>query len=157
MKKFFAWVMVLAMVMTMMPVMDVHQHAHAATKCTGTLSCKCTEYIEKTNSWGLVRCANCGHKETDHEEIPDEEVCLHPNAPEIVDCTKGYSCPDCAKELHIKRDEHTPATDVVEDCNVAIGCKYCKQIAVPAGKHTPAADDGDCTTAIPCAVCGKEA
>lgn len=36
MKKFFAWVMVLAMVMTMMPVMDVHQHAHAETSLVCT-------------------------------------------------------------------------------------------------------------------------
>ncbi len=30
MKKFFAWVMVLTMMLTMMPVLDVHNHAHGS-------------------------------------------------------------------------------------------------------------------------------
>ena len=74
---------------------------------------------------------------------------------------------------------HTPETDD-GDCTTAIECSVCGTVTTPAkthvdgddknhvcdnagctvdnvdGGHTPAADDGDCTTAILCTECGAE-
>ena len=51
---------------------------------------------------------------------------------------------------------HTPADDD-GDCTTDILCTECGEVATPGAEaHTPNADDGDCTTAITCSVCGKE-
>ena len=50
---------------------------------------------------------------------------------------------------------HTPNADD-GDCTTAITCSVCGKETTPAKAHTPNADDGDCTTAITCSVCGKE-
>ena len=42
------------------------------------------------------------------------------------------------------------------DCTTAVYCAICGKETTPAGVHTPEADDDDCTTAIHCSVCGKE-
>lgn len=44
---------------------------------------------------------------------------------------------------------HTPATDD-GDCTTAVMCTACGEEAVAAKTHVPGADDGDCTTAIKC-------
>ena len=59
-------------------------------------------------------------------------------------------------DLEIEELGHTRGEDD-GDCSTAILCAVCGQVAVPAGTHTPGEDDGDCTTAIACSVCGQEA
>ncbi len=52
------------------------------------------------------------------------------------------------------RPAHTPGEDD-GDCTTAILCAVCDAIATEAkASHTPDEDDDDCTTAILCAVCG---
>ena len=49
---------------------------------------------------------------------------------------------------------HTPNADD-GDCTTAITCSVCGTVTTEAKpSHTPNADDGDCTTAITCSVCG---
>lgn len=52
---------------------------------------------------------------------------------------------------------HTPETDD-GDCTTAIECSVCGTVTTPAkDAHTPEADDGDCTTAVKCVNCDKNA
>ena len=59
-------------------------------------------------------------------------------------------------DLEIEELGHTRGEDD-GDCSTAIPCAVCGKDAVPAGTHTAGEDDGDCTTAIACSVCGQEA
>ena len=59
--------------------------------------------------------------------------------------------------LEDKTLSHTPGADD-GDCTTDIPCTVCGQVATKGAEtHTPAADDGDCTTDIPCTVCGQVA
>ncbi len=40
------------------------------------------------------------------------------------------------------------------DCTTAVNCSICGKETTPAGVHTPEADDGDCTTEVKCLYCG---
>jgi hypothetical protein len=53
-----------------------------------------------------------------------------------------------------KMDNCTPANDD-GDCTTAVTCTVCGEITTAAKTaHTPGADDGDCTTAVGCTECG---
>ncbi len=70
-------------------------------------------------------------------------------------CTTGIKCKNCDVIVTPGAEKHN---DPRTDCGVAgtcatPGCTY----AFTAGQHNPAADDGDCTTDILCASCGKVA
>ena len=59
-------------------------------------------------------------------------------------------------DLEIEELGHTRGEDD-GDCTTAIACSVCGQEAVAAKPaHTPGEDDGDCTTAVKCANCEKE-
>ena len=71
------------------------------------------------------------------------------------DCTTGIKCKNCDVIVTPGAEKHN---DTRTDCGVAgtcanTGCNH----AFVAGQHNPAADDGDCTTDIKCASCGKVA
>jgi hypothetical protein len=71
------------------------------------------------------------------------------------DCTTGIKCKNCQVIVTEGAASHK---DTRTDCAVAgtcanAGCTH----AFAAGQHNPAADDGDCTTDIKCASCGKVA
>ena len=71
------------------------------------------------------------------------------------DCTTGIKCKNCDVIVTPGAEKHN---DTRTDCGVAgtcanTGCNH----AFVAGQHNPAADDGDCTTDILCASCGKVA
>ena len=40
------------------------------------------------------------------------------------------------------------------DCTTAVNCSICGKETTPAGVHIPEADDGDCTTEVKCLSCG---
>ncbi len=69
-------------------------------------------------------------------------------------CDKLAECKLCG-ETSGELLNHTPAEDD-GDCTTAINCTVCGKEVTPANNHTPAEDDGDCTTAVNCTVCGKE-
>ncbi|MBO5223371.1 MAG: hypothetical protein J6C23_02510 [Clostridia bacterium] len=52
--------------------------------------------------------------------------------------------------------EHTATDD--GDCTTAVLCELCGEVKIEAkSAHTPEADDGDCTTAVECSECDKNA
>ena len=160
MKKFFAWALVLAMVMTMMPVMDVHNHAHAATSGEGygcdRYSCDCTLYVYgKTTMLGDY--CTCGHKASSHTVAPEEQ-CNHVAKEDDGDCTTRVWCKICETHIMVdKKDEHVPGEDD-GNCTTPILCSNpgCTQIAAEGFPHTRKSD-GDCTTADDCSVCEQKA
>ncbi len=79
----------------------------------------------------------------------------HEAAADDNDCTTGIKCKNCQVIVTEGAASHK---DTRTDCGVAgtcanTGCTH----AFTAGQHNPAADDGDCTTDIKCASCGKVA
>ena len=63
------------------------------------------------------------------------------------------TCNDCLEE-RVLTGTHTPAKDD-GDCTTPIACVNCGAVTTPANAaHTPKADDGDCTTPIVCVNCG---
>ncbi len=68
-------------------------------------------------------------------------------------CTSQAVCTECGKAYGTLK-VHTPEEDD-GDCTTAIRCTVCGEITTPAMEdHTPANDDGDCTTEAVCTVCG---
>ncbi len=57
-------------------------------------------------------------------------------------------------DLEIEELGHTAGEDD-GDCTTAVDCTVCGKVATAAKPHTPAEDDGDCTTAVACAECDK--
>ncbi len=96
----------------------------------------------------------------------------HTPAEDDGDCTTDILCTVCGKVAEAGKAAHTPAEAVKEnevagDCGTAgsyesvVYCTVCdheisretKTVAA-TGNHTPAEDDGNCTTAVSCTVCG---
>ena len=75
--------------------------------------------------------------------------------------TDGYTLHECDCEYSYQSDEvsarHTPNADD-GDCTTAIKCTECGTITTEAkASHTPEEDDGDCTTDIGCSECDQVA
>ena len=117
-----------------------------------------------------AKCTECG---TEYGE-------LAPCAGGTATCTKKAVCATCNKEYG-ELAAHTGGTATCKDkavctaCNQPYGelltthtggtatckdkavCTVCNKAYGELSKtHTPAADDGDCTTAVKCSVCGAE-
>ena len=139
----------------------VHEHkaSGTVTDCTAAATCACGYAM--------------GASATAHAGV-------------VTDCTKDTMCtnPGCQQVYAAKRAAHE-AKDDDGDCTTAVTCKHCTTVTTPAetahkdtrtdcavagtcantgcqhafaaGQHNPEADDGNCTTAIKCATCGKEA
>ena len=60
-------------------------------------------------------------------------------------------------DLEVEETGHKPGADD-GDCTTAVDCTVCGKVATPAAKaHTPEKDDGDCTTNVMCTQCAKVA
>ena len=85
------------------------------------------------------RCDDCGTSLCqEHEPIEDDN-----------DCTTAITCSVCGETITEAEDEHLFDNACDADCN-NVGCEHVRQT-----QHIPAEDDGDCTTAITCTVCGE--
>ncbi len=76
-------------------------------------------------------------------------------------CDEVFSDKDCTKKTTVEEQKipaaHIPAEDD-GDCTTAVLCTECDKNAIEAKEsHTPAEDDGDCTTEVLCTICGKVA
>ena len=72
--------------------------------------------------------------------------------PDVDLCEVQSTCSRCGA-TDGENKEHTPAEDD-GDCTTEVKCTVCGDVTTPTGQHTPNDDDGDCTTAITCTVCG---
>ena len=78
-------------------------------------------------------------------------------------CDKAFGTHEAADGSHgcaycgVKLSECTPAADD-GDCTTAVLCTVCEEVCTPAkSAHEAGADDGDCTTAVKCVNCDKNA
>ncbi len=119
----------------------------------------------------VVYCAECGHEISRTTETI-QATGEHTPAEDDGDCTTAISCTVCGGVAVAGKEDHTAGDRVTENenaptCGVAgshdevVYCTVCDKelsretVTDPAtGEHTPAEDDGDCTTAISCTVCG---
>ena len=113
----------------------------------------------------VMGCANCDYTEGG-ETIgidDDNHDLVHVEAKAATCVAAGWEAYDyCQREgcdystkVEIPATGvHTPAEDD-GDCTTAIKCTVCQTVTTPAAAaHTPAEDDGDCTTAVVCTICG---
>ena len=149
--------------------------------CTTAVTCACGKiYTAAKEHTGVVTdcskdtmCTNAGCTKvftpaTAHEAEEDDG-----------DCTTAIKCKKCAQVVVAGAEKHDYTRT---DCSVEATCAKCGKLVAAAGEHSggkatckekakcescgveygelgacaPAADDGDCTTAIKCTVCGKE-
>ncbi len=154
--------------------------AYTLVACSGDDKCshKWSEWSVKANA----TCTNEGTKErkcSECGEIETNSINALGHAWQDATCTEPKTCTVC-NTTEGSTIAHTPNADD-GDCTTAITCSVCGDITTPAkanhtggtatcehkaacsvcGKeygslaaHTPNADDGDCTTAITCSVCG---
>ena len=91
-----------------------------------------------------VKCVNC-----DQDAIPATE---HVGEDGEFDCSVAHPCKNCDKNYR-EAGSHVGGTATCKDKAV---CTNCGTAYGELGDCVPAADDGDCTTAVKCSICGKE-
>ena len=124
-------------------VTDAVTHTHEYTVENVTKDPTCAETGLKD-----LKCS-CGHfHAAEHKNV---------EIPATGEHTYTYDCDTNCKVCGQKtRPEATHVSDAAYDC-VAGKCRYCEPPMEATASHIPEADDGDCTTAIACSVCGQEA
>ena len=119
------------------------------------------------------KCSECGETETSaieaHGHDWNEATCSTPktcktcSATEGValdhipnaddgDCTTAITCSVCGEVTTVANATHTGGTAT---CEHKANCSVCGKEYGELAEHIPNADDGDCTTAITCSVCGE--
>ncbi len=94
----------------------------------------CTTEIINLDTWKVL--ALLGHS---------------PNADD-GDCTTAITCSECGEVTTEAETAHSGGTAT---CIAQAECENCGTAYGAYGAHTPNADDGDCTTAITCSLCGE--
>lgn len=134
---------------------DFADHAPASDDgdCTTEVSCTVCGLVvipaNKSHTGGTAtctekaKCAVCGKEYGD--------VAAHVPAPDDGDCTTALLCRGCGKVLADARASHTGGTAT---CNQQARCAVCGKAYGTIAGHTPAIDDGDCTTEVLCTGCG---
>lgn len=134
------------------------------------------KYTDDGDCTTAVKCENAGC-----EVVVIEAKAAHVAGADDGDCTTAVKCTNagCTKDAIAAK----PHTADRTSCDVAVNCTVCGKLAYAAGQHsggtatckekakcehcgkeygelaacTPGADDGNCTTAVKCSVCGKDA
>ena len=115
-KKIFAWIMALALVLTIMPVLDVHNHAEAETLvCT---ECGCSNFVGSYGGFGggAEPCKNCKHHKKYHQ-VPVEhewELSYSKEATCMQEGYDNYVCYACSY-THYEDRNHTPVEPNAHD------------------------------------------
>ena len=142
--------------------------SHQWGEWSTTTNANCTEAGTQER-----KCSKCGETETSAIEALghdwNEATCSTPKTCKICsakegvaldhipnaddgDCTTEITCSVCGEVTTAANASHTGGTAT---CEHKAECTVCgKEYGELAG-HTPNADDGDCTTAITCSVCGE--
>ena len=114
---------------------------------------KCGEQITPVKAHKLsdatcvakAKCSVCGKEEGDFaSHIPNTDD---------GDCTTAVTCSVCGKETTPAEATHIGGNAT---CEHKAQCTLCGKEYGDFASHIPNADDGDCTTAVTCSVCGEE-
>ena len=122
--------------------------------CTTPITCLlCGEITTKANTnhiGGKATCtskANCVVCGMEYGELAEHII-----AEDDGDCTTAIICILCGEVTTEANVSHIGGTAT---CSSAAKCDICGKEYGSTEPHTPNADDGDCTTAITCSVCGE--
>ncbi len=115
--------------------------------CTTAISCSVCG-VETTAAKSHVFDNACDTDCNNTDCTHTRQITHTPNADD-GDCTTAITCSVCGEETTAAKS-HAFDNSCDTDCNNT-GCDHTRQIT-----HTPNADDGDCTTAITCSICGVE-
>lgn len=121
--------------------------------CTTAITCSvCSEITtaaKEAHTGGTPTCKNKASCSLCGKEYGALES--HIPAPDDGDCTTAITCSVCGEATTAANTSHTGGTPT---CKHKAECAVCgKEYGKPA-EHIPGADDGDCTTAVICSVCG---
>ena len=122
--------------------------------CTTAISCiLCGKFLTEANEshvGGEATCtskANCVVCGMEYGELAEHII-----AEDDGDCTTAIICILCGEVTTEANASHVGGTAT---CSSAAKCDVCGKEYGNTEPHTPNADDGDCTTAITCSVCGE--
>ena len=131
-----------------------HIHAEDDGNCTTDIHCTvCGDVVEEgraSHTGGRATCktkAKCSICGTRYGKLAK-----HTPAADDGDCTTDILCTVCDKVITEGADAHTGGTAT---CKSLAQCALCGKEYGELLAHTPATDDGDCTTDILCTVCGE--
>ncbi len=117
--------------------------------CTTAITCSVCGTVTttaKTHAFDNACDTNCNNANCNHTRTTTHS----PNADD-GDCTTAITCSVCAAVTTPAKANHTGGTATCKD---KAKCSVCGKAYGNLASHTPKADDGDCTTAITCSVCG---
>ncbi len=122
--------------------------------CTTAILCtvcdKVTTEAKAAHTGGTATCKELAKCDTCGKEYG--ELLAHIPAEDDGDCTTAILCTVCEKIMTEAKAAHTGGTAT---CKELAKCETCGKEYGDYAAHIPAADDGDCTTAILCTVCEK--
>ena len=127
-------------------------HTWKDATCTAPktcLTCQATEGSATGHTGGTATCkdkAKCSVCGAEYGELTD-----HTPIADDGDCTTAITCSICGKVTTEAKASHTGGTATCKD---KAECMVCGKGYGEFANHIPNADDGDCTTAITCSVCG---
>ena len=131
--------------------------AHVGLKsCTEDYTCElCGEAVsapghdftgawqkDATGHWHVCKRTGCSETDTKVQHTP---------AADDGDCTTAIKCTVCDAVTTAASGGHAGGTAT---CSAKPRCATCGKSYGALAAHTPDADDGDCTTPIPCTACG---
>ena len=108
-----------------------------------------TEHVPGEDDGDCTTAVKCTNPGCEQDAIPATE---HVGEDGEFDCTVAHPCKNCDKNFR-EAGEHFGGTAT---CKEKATCESCGEVYGELGACTPAADDGDCTTAVKCSVCGEE-
>ena len=122
--------------------------------CTTDITCSaCGEVTivgESTHTGGNATCtqkAECSVCSKEYGELAE-----HTPSADDGDCTTDITCSACGEVTTVGESSHTGGNAT---CTKKAECAICGKEYGELAKHTPNADDGDCTTDITCSACGE--
>ena len=99
------------------------------------------------------KSCECGEASTNAADVFSAgDLAAHTPDTDDGDCTTAITCTVCGEVTTAAKDAHTGGTAT---CEKLAECEVCGKEYGELAAHTPEEDDGDCTTAITCTVCGE--
>ena len=121
-----------------------------AVKCTNSGCTKDAVAAKAAHTGGTATCTKKAECAVCGKEYG--ELAAHTPESERTDCSEEVKCSVCGG-IAFAAGQHSGGTAT---CTAKAKCEFCNEEYGELAAHTPAADDGDCTTAIKCTACSAE-
>ncbi len=137
-----------------------HTPAEDDGDCTTAVTCQNCDYVftagEASHAYGEYTSDGAsGHSHTcTNSGCTQKETVAHTPAADDNDCTTAVTCTVCGYVTKAAEANHAYGEYTSDENGHSHTCTNTGCTQNEAAEHTPAADDGDCTTAVTCTVCG---